>query len=181
MNYFTADLHFNHSNIIEYCNRPFKHVKNMNNVLVRNFNSLVTNNDNLYIVGDLMMGNKDSGLEYVKQLKGNKYLILGNHDNFTYEQIVYMGIKKAYKYFILTRIPHPILMAHDPIEALFLARTCGFDCKPIILNGHVHDTMRTSTDEKTGNVSINVGVDCWNFFPCTGEQIEDVYKTLLEG
>lgn len=35
--FFTSDTHFNHANIIRFCNRPFKDVNQMNEVLIENY------------------------------------------------------------------------------------------------------------------------------------------------
>ena len=50
MIYFTADTHFFHSNIINLCDRPFKNVDEMNKVLIRNWNSYITELDEIYIL-----------------------------------------------------------------------------------------------------------------------------------
>ena len=78
--FFTADLHLGHSNIIKYCNRPFQTVEEMNEKLIQNWNDTVSDKDDIYVVGDFaFMGTKQTE-EFLKQLKGRKYLLRGNHD-----------------------------------------------------------------------------------------------------
>lgn len=39
--FFTSDTHFNHANIIRFCNRPFKDVSHMNEAIISNWNRVV--------------------------------------------------------------------------------------------------------------------------------------------
>ena len=43
--YVIADTHFNHSNIIKYCNRPFNDVIDMNEKIINNWNKVVKKED----------------------------------------------------------------------------------------------------------------------------------------
>ena len=43
--YVTSDTHFNHKNIIEYCNRPYSSVEEMNKAIIDNWNSVVKDED----------------------------------------------------------------------------------------------------------------------------------------
>lgn len=52
--YYTADQHFGHSNIIRFCERPFSTVEEMDEVLINNWNETVSDNDIVYILGDLV-------------------------------------------------------------------------------------------------------------------------------
>ena len=78
--FFTSDLHLGHQNIITYTNRPFSSVEEMNEGLINNWNGVVSNDDDVYILGDLCMGKINETLPLVELLKGNKKLIPGNHD-----------------------------------------------------------------------------------------------------
>ena len=81
--FYTADTHFMHENIIIYCNRPWKNVKDMNNQLIKNWNSVVGKNDDIYILGDFFMAGKQQAntiSHIINRLNGNKHLLLGNHD-----------------------------------------------------------------------------------------------------
>ena len=81
MNYYIADLHLDHANIIRLNNRPYKDIGEMNRTFISNWNSVVTDNDDVYIVGDFSYKSKNP-LVFLKQLKGRKHLIVGNHDEF---------------------------------------------------------------------------------------------------
>ena len=62
LRYFIADTHFNHENIIEYCNRPFKNAKEMSEYIITKWNSVVTQKDIVYHLGDV-------GFETTEELK----------------------------------------------------------------------------------------------------------------
>jgi calcineurin-like phosphoesterase family protein len=59
MIYFTADTHFCHGNIIGSCYRPFKDVYEMNKAMIQNWNSIVTDYDEVYILGDFLCKGTD--------------------------------------------------------------------------------------------------------------------------
>ena len=80
MNYYISDLHFDHKNVIRFDVRPFADVDEMDAELIRQWNDKVTDSDHVYVVGDLCFQNGRQEQWYVKQLKGHKHLILGNHD-----------------------------------------------------------------------------------------------------
>lgn len=82
--FFTSDCHFGHKNVLNFCHRPYKDVKDMEKALIANWNAKVTNTDIVFVQGDFMWF--DSAHEFnriVKKLNGMTiYFISGNHDNF---------------------------------------------------------------------------------------------------
>ena len=50
--WFTSDTHFDHKNIIKYCNRPFKDIDEMNAELERRWNAVVAPGDRVFHLGD---------------------------------------------------------------------------------------------------------------------------------
>ena len=80
-NFYIADLHFGHKNIIRYDNRPFKTAEEMDNTLIENWNKVVSNEDCVFILGDISWYDDDKTVQIFKQLNGTKVLIKGNHDN----------------------------------------------------------------------------------------------------
>ena len=53
MIWFTSDLHLGHRSVIGMCERPFETVEDMNESIIKNFNSCVKKNDIVYILGDI--------------------------------------------------------------------------------------------------------------------------------
>lgn len=54
--YYISDLHFGHSNIIRFDNRPFSNVQEMEETIVKNWNERVAKDDVVYILGDFCWG-----------------------------------------------------------------------------------------------------------------------------
>jgi calcineurin-like phosphoesterase family protein len=105
MNFVTSDIHFSHSNIIKYCNRPFKNSFEMDDYIISIWNKTINVNDNVYILGDFMFSRNIENIEkYVNRLNGYKILVLGNHDNFTIDEYKLCGFNEVYEGFIKRNI-----------------------------------------------------------------------------
>ena len=80
--FYIADPHFGHKAILRLSHRPFASVEEMDEALIRNWNGRVTDRDTVYILGDFWYRGKTPAVEILKQLKGQKFLIRGNHDEW---------------------------------------------------------------------------------------------------
>lgn len=79
--WFTSDLHFGHRNVIEYCDRPYKDIYEMDPAIVKQWNSQVKPEDEVYFLGDFGINKKKVfDKDLLDQLNGTKHIILGNHD-----------------------------------------------------------------------------------------------------
>ncbi len=89
--YFISDLHLDHGNIVQYGARPFcRDVREMNRVLVNNWNYSVRNTDRVYFLGDLTFGRDRKPSSYWwHRLKGEKLFVKGNHDDNSVASIPY--------------------------------------------------------------------------------------------
>ncbi|MFW6243233.1 MAG: metallophosphatase, partial [bacterium] len=79
MAFHISDQHFFHSNIIKYCNRPFKDINEMNYFMIEKWNEVVGINDIIYHHGDFCLGGKNNASSILSVLNGYKILIKGNH------------------------------------------------------------------------------------------------------
>lgn len=78
--FFTSDTHFGHANIIRFCNRPFQNVEEMNEVLIENWNKVVSKDDTVFHLGDFAFGGSSVWNSIIPRLNGHINLIIGNHD-----------------------------------------------------------------------------------------------------
>ena len=63
--FFTSDTHFFHNNIIKYTNRPFKNVNEMNEELIKRWNSVVPKDGIVFHLGDVSLTAKEGFLVFL--------------------------------------------------------------------------------------------------------------------
>lgn len=78
--FYIADWHYDHANCIAFDNRPFKNAKEMNEQLIERWNNVVSNDDIVYILGDMFWCKPKDATYVLDKLNGQKILIKGNHD-----------------------------------------------------------------------------------------------------
>ena len=123
--FIAADLHLDHENIIKYCSRPFKSVKQMNKRLVKNWNKTIRKNDKVYFLGDLAFGRGSKNTDYwIKKLNGKIVFIKGNHDRS--KKI------KFHKKIYLTYEGIKFVLVHSPFDS-------PINWKDWVIHGHKHN------------------------------------------
>lgn len=174
INFYISDLHFGHTNIINFDNRPFKDTEEMNNALVNNWNNVVTKQDNVYILGDMFWNNSDA-IKILPILNGNKFLIKGNHDRFNKDMKKHFVWIKDYA--IIHDNDEHIVLCHYPIVHWINA-----DYGYIHLYGHIHNARDNRPFEQYKNLMkqrnipyecYNVGCMLHNYTPITLEQLRN--------
>lgn len=190
MDYFIADTHFFHENVIKFDNRPFTCIEEMNEKMRDWWNNTVSSKDRVYILGDFIWlppSNPDF-IKFTRSLNGKKVLIKGNHDDVEkfnrelkncFKDICQRKeIKLDKKHIILDHYPQ-LIYRHDMNSNVFQ------------FYGHVHNTNEATWVEKwtkelvenhkmgmhTGQL-INVGA-CMpyiNYIPRTMEEIIEAGK-----
>ena len=168
MIYYTADLHLGHETVIALDQRPFASVEEMDETLIRNWNSRVTDRDRIYIAGDLIYRSKKPPEWYLEQLKGIKYLVIGNH-----EQAI-LKSSKALSYFeavdkmmYVKDGKHHICMCHFPI-----AEWNGYFRGHYHIFGHIHGHRNRAYEMMRQEPrAFNAGCMLHQYRPVTFEEL----------
>lgn len=154
----TSDTHYFHTKIIEYCNRPFQTIEDMNAVMIERWNDEVGPDDLVIHVGDFTFGGTESGNEVLAQLSGTKILIVGNHDYQKKGKIRdlnfdYMSLKETFTY-----QDQEFILSHVPIHASKLGTA-------FCVHGHLHSERATLLDGTVSPYHANVSVEHTNYTP----------------
>lgn len=167
--FFTADTHFFHANIIRLCGRPFPNVHEMDGFMKREWNSVVSNDDTIYHLGDLAWRNVKQAIRILTQLNGKKFLCRGNHEG---------RILKLAEYF--EEIKDSFLIEINGGQFIFMSHRVqepwpGSCFGSWHLFGHSHGKLNTYV-EQHGKM-LDVGVDSHDFRPWSLAEVAKVMAT----
>ena len=114
-----ADTHFGDENIRLYEERPFLDT------------AVVSDNDLVYHLGDFCSGGQARCRELLSQLKGRKFLVIGNHDTYLSPQEWRdLGFEECYDLPVILK--EFFILSHAP---LYVCRSMPY----ANLYGHVHN------------------------------------------
>lgn len=181
--FFTSDLHFNHKNIIDYDERPYKNVEEMEVGLIKNWNNTVGRKDKVYIIGDFAMGNTYHWRSIIHQLQGDLVLVRGNHDvdsKATMARLIDDGVPMFQDVadILFKRMDGiDLTLCHYPYstyegEDRYLARRPA-NTGRWLLHGHTHKGPIVQKN------MINVGCMLWNYRPVAWEKLRMIIQGEL--
>lgn len=79
MIFLCSDWHFSHDKEFVWKDRGFNSVGEMNTEIVKRHNLIVTDDDDVYVLGDLCLGmDYDANKVLIESLKGKIHIVLGN-------------------------------------------------------------------------------------------------------
>lgn len=177
MIYVISDLHFGHDKPFIYEKRGFNSVEEMNTAIVERWNNIVTDEDTVIILGDVLMGKAEENIKYLFQLKGQKKIVIGNHDTDrrcemytggSHNISVAEGFRYVYKGYRFWMTHYPTLC--DNYDD-------GTSLKKRVINlcGHTHTTDPFSDWDK-GTI-YHVDCDAHN---CTPISLDAIIRQLKE-
>ncbi|WP_129791056.1 metallophosphoesterase family protein [Sphingosinicella sp. CPCC 101087] len=155
--FFTSDTHFGDHRTINIHKRPFASVAEMDAMLIREWNTVVGQEDELWHLGDFARkGEAVEGL--LARLKGRKHLVAGNNDPPATRAAA--GWASVQDYAEFEQEGRRLVLCHYPFRSWNGQARGAID-----LHGHSHGRLKPLPRQ------FDVGVDCRSWRPVTLEQI----------
>jgi calcineurin-like phosphoesterase family protein len=176
----TSDLHLGHDKDFVVQARGFETVEEMNAEIIRRWNERVYPDDDVYVLGDLTLGDVEEGIRLITKLNGYLHIMRGNHDtDKKVERYLELPNVIEVKYADVLKYGKAVFwMGHYPTI------TANYDDdKPwakhvVCLFGHTHQEQPFYNNNP---YMYNVGMDAHNCTPITiDEIIADIRKKKEE-
>lgn len=169
MNYFfTSDTHYGHANIIKYAKRPFTSVEEMDEHMIRKWNEVVRPGDTVYHLGDFCFSNPGRALSIANRLMGQKFLVFGNHDKGLRKDQSFLGAwARTHDMMDINVFNQKIILCHYAMRVWNQSHRGAWQ-----LFGHSHGSLKDDPNA----LSVDVGVDCWNYTPVSFDQLTERMK-----
>lgn len=178
MKYAISDHHWGHKNVIKFENRPFNDVHEMNMYMIDAWNSVITDEDEVYHLGDVGYKINPNYLinEILNKLNGKIHLIPGNHDKRLLNKFIKCGRFESIEYYKeldydYNGSNYRLIMMHYPILS-WNGRFKG----SIHIHGHTHKSDFDIYPEGHYGRKINVSVEHLNYKPISLNSIVEKFK-----
>ena len=180
MIFLTSDLHLGHDKDFVVQARGFETVEEMNAEIIRRWNERVYPDDDVYVLGDLTLGDVEEGIRLIAKLNGYLHIMRGNHDtDKKVERYLELPNVVSVQYADVLKYGKAVFwMGHYPTI------TANYDDdKPwakhiVCLFGHTHQEQPFYNDNP---YMYNVGMDAHNCIHITIDEIvADIRKKKEE-
>lgn len=167
-NYYIADTHFGHENVLKFDNRPFGSIEEMEEIMIMNWNAVVRPEDDVYILGDFCFKTKKGAAYYLKQLNGHKHLIIGNHDGkMLKDEEAMKEFETVDKMTHIKDQGHNIVLCHFPLQEWNQYYRDAYH-----IYGHVHGKKDRMFEYIIREYrALNAGCMINNYMPVTFDQL----------
>lgn len=166
MIFFTSDLHLWHKNIIEYDKLPYADIHEMNNSIRDHWNSVVSNTDVVYNLGDMVVypNVKDQKIyEFLEGFNGIQYYVPGNHEDHLHVIKSLPNIHVLPDLVEIEEHNQKIILCH------YAMRVWNRMHKGVWhLYGHSHGSLMESSISR----SFDVGLNCNNYKLLTFDDVK---------
>ena len=179
--FFTSDLHFGHENVIRFDNRPFNTVEEMDEEMIKRWNTKVGKDDIVYVLGDFIWkAATNEAVSIIRRLNGQIILIKGNHDRFLHNAAAKKALAGIKDYDDICVTLEDGITRRCILSHYFIPFYNGHRYQAIHLHGHSHLTEEAAEEiritaelnEKGYDLKIyNVGCMYWNYAPVTLDEI----------
>ena len=164
-----SDLHLGHENIIEYCDRPFLSLTDMENTLWDYLAAELASDKVLVVVGDMAMREALNAVTW-QQIRDldcrQRHLVIGNHDLTGAGQLRAQGFDHVWSLMVSGGEP-PLIWTHYPLNEV--------PDGTINIHGHVHDDPPRRTPH------INVSVEQLDYAPVPLTALRALARVLVRG
>jgi len=168
--WFTSDTHYGHAKVIQYSNRPFKSVEEMEDIMVKDFNRFVGPKDVTYHLGDFAFLNTGGVQRVRSRLNGTIHLIKGNHD-YKWSKTAFQAFDSVENLRELKIDGTSVVLCHFPIENWHKKHYGSYH-----LHGHSHGF----TPFQVGQHRMDVGVDCQDYKPISWDVVKQVFEEKID-
>lgn len=174
MIYYIADIHFGDLRVFNKCSKPFKNLNEYEIEIVKQWTKKVSNDDTVYVLGDISDGIYLKSIDLIRNLPGKKNLIIGNHDLPILDKIKKSGVFDTIEFMgLIEDNGRKVCLCHYPVMDWMEFSRGGY-----LVYGHIHN--KTGFNNKAypqikeyfkDKLGYNAGVDVTNYEPVTLDEM----------